>query len=305
MLEVKNLYKYYGQELALDDVNFLVEKGEVVGFLGPNGAGKTTTMRIITNCLYPEQGEVIISGDSVQKSPQNALEKVGYLPENNPLYPNYRVDDFLKFIIASKGSSQNEINQIIEALDIKSVLFKKIKQLSKGYRQRVGLAQALLGSPDLLILDEPTSGLDPKQKKEMLQYIKEYARKGKTILFSSHILSEVASISDKLIIIHQGKIQGQGSVASISKRLKAQEIIIVKSKTSKTKLEKALAKIKIIDHIKQTQRGKHSSYEIYLTSPDEDILEKISMAMLKAKLPVLELREKSIDLQDIFEELTK
>lgn len=209
MLEVKNVVKSYGKIKALHGIRFELHKGNVTGFIGPNGAGKSTAMNIITGCLAPTDGDCLIDGASITKEPETAKRKVGYLPEEPPLYGAFTVKEFLKCAAEIKGIPKNEIQKHIEEVaehsGISEVMGRLCRNLSKGYRQRTGIAYAMLGNPDYLILDEPTSGLDPRQKHEMLRFIKKLS-KNCGVLLSSHILSEIEDISDTVIMIDGGRI---------------------------------------------------------------------------------------------------
>lgn len=206
-IEVSGLVKYYGAQKAVDQLNFSVNKGEIVGFLGPNGAGKTTTMKMITGFLPPDKGSVQICGMNMLQYPIECKRKIGYLPEANPLYTDLYLKEYLAFVAGVHGADRGPwtVNDIIQKVGLQAEQHKKIGQLSKGYKQRVGLAAAILHNPEVLVLDEPTSGLDPNQIIEIRNLIKELG-KDKTVLFSSHILQEVAAICSRVIIIHKGKI---------------------------------------------------------------------------------------------------
>jgi len=218
MIEVRHITKRYGALQALDDVSFTAKNGEVLGLLGPNGAGKTTTMRIISSFLAPTEGSVMISGVNVQDNPLEARKKIGYLPEGNPLYKEMSVYESLKFISALRGISKGDVNKAIREVVVLCGLEHRlgdlIGELSKGYQQRLGLAQAILHKPDVLILDEPTSGLDPNQVQEIRSLIREIGKE-KTVLFSSHIMQEVEAVCSSLVILNKGKIVAQGSLADI------------------------------------------------------------------------------------------
>jgi ABC-2 type transport system ATP-binding protein len=213
MIQVRELSKRFGAIVAVDRLDFSVEKGEILGFLGPNGAGKTTTMRILTGFFPPTSGSAEIDGHDVVADPMGARASVGYLPENVPLYVDMRVGEYLRFVAGMKGLESNrarhEVDRVLKAVDIAGRKGQLIKQLSKGYRQRVGLAQALLGDPPVLILDEPTIGLDPGQIVEIRSLIKSFAGQ-KTVVLSSHILPEVAATCSKVVIINQGRLVGEG-----------------------------------------------------------------------------------------------
>ena len=214
MIEIKNLTKKFGQNLVLDNLSFSVAKGEILGFLGPNGAGKSTTMRIITSFWTPTSGQVIVSGFNIAEQALAARKIIGYLPETVPLYEDMRVFEYLKFIAEIRGLNKSEIKsrikEVVLVCGLSKVLRQPIEELSKGFRQRVGLAQAIMHQPDILILDEPTTGLDPNQIVEIRDLIKTIGRE-KTVIFSTHILSEVSATCDRVIIINNGKIAGQGS----------------------------------------------------------------------------------------------
>ncbi len=212
-ISVKNISKFYGSQKALDAVSFEINKGEIVGFLGPNGAGKSTLLKILTTYLSPDQGDALIAGFSVNAQPEEVKKRVGYLPENNPLYLDMFVREYLQFIAAIYKVSKTRIDDVILATGLMPEVSKKIGNLSKGYKQRVGLAQAILHEPEVLLLDEPTTGLDPNQLKDIRALIKKIAKEeGKTILFSTHILQEVEAICDRVILINKGKIEFDDSL---------------------------------------------------------------------------------------------
>jgi len=221
MIEIKNLTKKFGQNLVLDNISFSVEKGEILGFLGPNGAGKSTTMKIITSFWTPTSGQILIDGFNIAKDALSARKKIGYLPETVPLYEDMRVFEYLKFIAEIRGLSRSEIKdrikEVVLICGLSKVLRQPIEELSKGFCQRVGLAQAIMHQPDILILDEPTTGLDPNQIVEIRDLIKTIGRE-KTVIFSTHILSEVSATCNRVIIINNGKIVGQGSPDEFEKK---------------------------------------------------------------------------------------
>jgi ABC-2 type transport system ATP-binding protein len=219
MIIFKNVTKKFASFKALDDINFTIKKGEIVGLLGPNGAGKTTTMRLLLGLLEPTKGNIKVGRQQVKK--ENLVDikqKIGYLPEENPLYPNLKVFEYLHFIGGVKNISEieAEIEKVISACSLKKVVSRKIDHLSKGYKQRVGLAAALLGDPEILVLDEPTVGLDPNQIAEIRSLIKNLAKE-KTVIFSSHILSEVQAVCEKVIIIDKGKVVESGNLTELTK----------------------------------------------------------------------------------------
>ena len=223
-IEVKHISKLFGDQRALDDVSFSIKKGEVVGFLGPNGAGKTTMMRILTTYSSADKGEAMVNSFDVRMDSHNAKRSIGYLPEHNPLYLDMYVKEYLAFNASISGISSDRINELIEQTGLSPEAHKKIGQLSKGYRQRVGLAAALLHDPEVLILDEPTTGLDPNQLVDIRKLIREVGKE-KTILLSTHILKEVEAVCDRVIIIDRGKIVADSSLAEL--REKQDQIIEV------------------------------------------------------------------------------
>jgi ABC-2 type transport system ATP-binding protein len=222
MIEIRNLVKYYGDILAVNDVTFTVQKGEILGFLGPNGAGKTTTMNILTGFLSATSGTVTINGYDILENPQMAKRCIGYLPENPPLYLDMTVIEFLKFVSELKGVvKEDRIKQLAEIMKlvrITDVANRLIKNLSKGYRQRVGIAQALVGNPEVLVLDEPTVGLDPKQIIEIRNLIKELGKRH-TVILSSHILPEVQAVCERVVIINKGKIAAEDTPEGLSRKM--------------------------------------------------------------------------------------
>jgi len=229
-IKITNLSKKYGNQFAVNGIDFEVKTGEIVGFLGPNGAGKTTTMKIITNFIAPTDGTVLIGGKNIKENAEELKKHIGYLPENNPLYDDMPIIDYLKFVAELQGIPKNEINDRIKQIIIKVGLndekHKKINELSKGYRQRVGLAQALIHDPEILILDEPTTGLDPNQIVEIRKLIRELGRE-KTVILSTHILPEVEAIADRILIINKGKIVANGTPASLRHKADDSELLYV------------------------------------------------------------------------------
>ncbi len=227
-IEVRELTKRYGPQLAVDNISFTVNTGEIVGFLGPNGAGKTTTMKIITNFIAPTSGDVLIDGTSIREQPNEIKRHIGYLPENNPLYNDMPVIDYLRFVgdLLNLDNLTGRIKDVIEKVGLYDEKHKKIGELSKGYKQRVGLAQAIIHDPEILILDEPTSGLDPNQIVEIRKLIRELGKE-KTVILSTHILPEVEAITDRILIINKGKIVADGTAESLKTQASENEILIV------------------------------------------------------------------------------
>ncbi len=230
-IQVSNLTKTYGLQKAVDDISFQVKAGEILGFLGPNGAGKTTTMKAITSCLLPTEGKIMIGDYDVHEDTDEVKKYIGYLPENNPLYHDMYVIDYLKFVAEMRGIPRSDtakrILEMVYVCGLQKEKHKKIQELSKGYRQRVGLAQALIHNPDVLILDEPTSGLDPNQIIEIRELIKRIG-KAKTVILSSHILAEVEATCDRIMIIHKGKLVADGSAEDLRKRSGEKRLVRVR-----------------------------------------------------------------------------
>lgn len=223
MIVLSSVTKKFNTNTAVDSISFKAQEGEIIGFLGPNGAGKTTTMRLILGYLYPTEGKVSVNGLDPLENRIELLKQIGYLPENNPLYQEMKVDEYLEFVSAVKGS--DTISEVVSHVGLGEVLSKKIEELSRGFKQRVGLAAALLGDPEILVLDEPTSGLDPLEQEKIKNLIKGLAKK-KTVIFSTHILSEVEDVATKLIIINKGKVvydgvkpKGKRAVEKLFKKL--------------------------------------------------------------------------------------
>jgi len=229
-INVDGITKTYGQQHAVDNLSFQVKTGEVLGFLGPNGAGKTTTMKAITGYLATNKGDIEVGGISVNKKPQEIKKHIGYLPENNPLYQDMPVIDYLGFIATlngvEKGSIEERVTEMIQVCGLRSEKHKKIRELSKGYKQRVGLAQALIHNPQVLILDEPTTGLDPNQIVEIRELIKKIGRE-KTVILSSHILAEVEATCDRILIINNGKIVANGTAEELRRQAQGNELLNV------------------------------------------------------------------------------
>jgi ABC-2 type transport system ATP-binding protein len=229
-IQVNQLTKKYGQQAAVDDISFEVKTGEIVGFLGPNGAGKTTTMKIITNFIAASSGDVLINGMPVSQNGEDIKKHIGYLPENNPLYEDMPIMDYLYFVAEiqdiPKNEIQNRIREIIRKVGLNAEKHKKIGELSKGYKQRVGLAQALIHDPEILILDEPTSGLDPNQIVEIRKLIRELGKE-KTVILSTHILPEVEAIADRILIINKGKIVANGTADSLRRQAEDSEMLMI------------------------------------------------------------------------------
>jgi len=309
MIEIKNLSKRFASTAVLEDLNLEVKKGEILGFLGPNGAGKTTTMKIITSFWAPSGGSVKVDGIDVTEDSQKSRAKIGYLPETVPLYEDMRVYEYLKFIAEVRGIEKDRIKKRIKEVahdcGLSSVIRKPIDELSKGYRQRVGLAQAIMHEPEILILDEPTTGLDPNQISEIRELIKKIGKE-KTVIFSTHILSEVEATCDRAIIINKGKIVVEGTPSELARKAGGKEKIYVKIKGPK---EKVLEALKNLDEIVKIEEKDKESDEIFGYSIEAkegiDVREKLSTTLMNNNWSILEFSKKTISLEDVFKELTK
>lgn len=308
MIEVKNLSKRYGNQLAVDNLSFTVEKGQVLGFLGPNGAGKTTTMNIITGYISATEGSVTVNGIDVFEEPEEVKKMIGYLPEFPPLYPDMTIREFLDFVAdikkVSKAEKQQMIFDIMEDTKITAMADRLIKHLSKGYKQRVGLAQAIMGYPELIILDEPTVGLDPKQIIEIRDLIKNLS-KNHTVILSSHIMQEVSAVCDTVMIIDKGKLILSDKPENLSERLGATGgLKLVIKGDSKTVLD-ALNGISRISQIDGQDSVNEGVVELTVHCDEkEDIREEVFFAMCKANTPILEMQSIRMSLEDIFLKVT-
>lgn len=309
MIEVKNLTKRYGDHLALDNVSFTVETGRIIGFLGPNGAGKSTTMNIITGYLSATEGQVLIDGIDVLEKPLEAKAKIGYLPEIPPLYNDMTVNEYLEFACDLRGVTGKEkdsgLDQICRQTRIQDVRGRLIKNLSKGYKQRVGLAQALIGNPEVLILDEPTVGLDPKQIIEMRDLIKKLGQ-NHTILLSSHILSEVDRICDKMVIINRGRIVATGSPENMARKAMGSGKLELRIKGQKNRI---LADISAIPGVKKAELTRVREEETVDVSvePEEgaDVREAIFGYCASTNQPILMMKTDEVSLENIFLQMTE
>lgn len=302
MIQAKSLTKSYGSRKAISDVSFTVNKGEIVGFLGPNGAGKTTTMKILTAYMAPNHGEVFLDGINVFKQPFIAKKKLGYLPEVPPVYTDMSVEDYLKYVAQLKLCDTKKIptlvDQAIEKVSLQSVRKRLIQNLSKGFKQRTGLAQALVSNPEILILDEPTVGLDPKQVIEIRSILKQL--KGQhTIILSTHILSEAQHSCDRVIIINEGKIITEDSLDDLSKKMRAKRQISLTVKTVSEELINKIKGIKGVLSVQKTTAGLDLNVE-----PGESINEETAKAVINSSCGFIELKEHAFNLEDVFIRLT-
>ena len=308
MIEVQNLTKTYGQITAVNNISFTVEKGEIVGFLGPNGAGKSTTMNIITGFIPSTEGTVKVDGYDIMENPKEVKKRIGYLPELPPLYMDMTVQDYLYFSSelksVDKKKRKGQINEIMELVRITDVRKRLIKNLSKGYKQRVGLAQALIGNPEVLILDEPTVGLDPKQIIEIRRLIKALGKEH-TIILSSHILPEVSAICERVIIINKGEIAAIDTPENLSKGFDNSSkfsIRIAGPKNSVLNLLKGVYGVKSVD-VNERKEQDVNDYIVDSTT-EVDVRRPIFYELAKYGYPILELKSLSMSLEDIFLQLT-
>jgi len=300
-IQVKDLTKIYGAQKAIDQISFEIETGEIVGFVGPNGAGKSTTMKILTGFIPPTSGNAKINSLDLIENSLEIRKHIGYLPENNPLYPDMYVKEYLEFVsgIYHLGKQTHaRIQEIIEQTGLTIERKKKIGALSKGYRQRVGLAQALIHDPEILILDEPTSGLDPNQIIEIRNLISAIGKE-KTVMLSTHIMQEVEAICDRIIIINKGKIVADDSIESIYSHSKDQYITIVVEFDQETD-QKQLEQIERVDEVAKIDNKNW----LIQSSSNEDIRQNIFNFAVKSNLAVLSMQKKEKSLEEVFQELT-
>lgn len=309
-IKATNLTKYYGTTLAVDDITFEVNKGEILGFLGPNGAGKSTTMKILTTYLPPTSGTVEIDGLDVEVNSLDVRRKIGYLPEQNPLYFDMDVVSYLDYVAALDGIPKENIKkrreEMIHVCGLEEMRDRIIGQLSKGFRQRVGLAQAMINNPEIIILDEPTSGLDPNQIIEIRNLIKKLGKQ-KTVILSTHILSEVQATCNRVIIVNKGKIVADGNIDELQQQSKGQSIVTleVKNNADKNNLAAQLRYcrgVNKVEFIKETDES--FLFNIY-GEKGTDLREIISNKVIEQKATLLSMQTKQSSLEDIFRELTK
>ena len=307
VIEVKDLVKKYDNHLAVDHLTFTVPKGQILGFLGPNGAGKSTTMNIITGYISATEGSVTVNGHDIYDEPEEAKKCIGYLPEQPPVYMDMKVWEYLEFAAELKGVERKERKaQVLTALEktgTVDVANRLIKHLSKGYRQRVGIAQAIIGNPEVIILDEPTVGLDPVQIIEIRDLMKELAKEH-TVILSSHILSEISAVCDTVMIINKGRLVVSDTVENLPKHLNAQNNCRVVIKAAKEQAEALFASLENISEV--TLEEEEAFIKANVTTPaDADIREDIFFACVNAKLPIYEMANATKNLEDIFLELTQ
>ena len=308
MIEVENLTKKYGSQVAVDNLSFRVERGMIYGFLGPNGAGKSTTMNMMTGYIAATSGTVKINGYDILKNPEQAKKSIGYLPELPPVYPDMTVYEYLRFVAELKKVKKNErqvqIEDVMKQTQIEDVKGRLIKNLSKGYKQRVGLAQAIIGYPEVIILDEPTVGLDPKQIIEIRELIRELAKKH-TIILSSHILSEVSAVCDHIMIISKGKLVASDTPEGLMTLLKGGRQMKLSVLGEQSKVEELLRSMESVkDFSMQPPRAEGMVSVNIRTEDTEDIRVELFRRLAAADMPIMELSLSEKSLEDVFLELT-
>lgn len=309
MIEVSNLVKKYGDHTAVDHLSFQIEKGKIYGFLGPNGAGKSTTMKMITGYIASTEGKVMIDGHDILEEPEAAKKCIGYLPEMPPLYFDMTVLEYMKFAADLKKIPRNQkdkqIKEVMDMVKITDMKDRLIKNLSKGYRQRVGLAQAILGYPEVIILDEPTVGLDPKQIIEIRDLIKSLKQKH-TVILSSHILSEVRAVCDYVLIISHGKLVASDTPDNLERLAAGSNSLLMKVKGEKDTIRKDLETIEGVTGVEMSYDSDEELWKTKVSIQENvDIREKVFYAMAKANCPIYEMQVKRVSLEDVFLELTE
>ncbi|MGA2975717.1 MAG: ABC transporter ATP-binding protein [Spirochaetia bacterium] len=304
MIQVENVTKKYGQRVAVDRLNFTVNRGEILGFLGPNGAGKSTTMNIITGYLSATEGSVKLDGHDILEEPQAVKKQIGYMPELPPLYPDMTVQDYLSFVCDIKGVARSRrrenMDRSMDLLKITDVRKRLIKNLSKGYRQRVGIAQALIGTPPVLILDEPTIGLDPQQIIETRNLIRDLGREH-TIILSSHILPEVQAVCSRVLIINRGKIVASDTPENLSRGMTGDNRLSIRVAGSE---KEALALARGVPHVAKAESvGVRETGTVDLVveaKKDEDVRRDLFLAFARGNLPILMMKSMDLTLEEIF-----
>ena len=309
MIEIKNLVKKYGDKLALDHVSFTVKQGEILGLLGPNGAGKSTTMNILTGYLSATSGEVRVGGFDILENPIEAKKKIGYLPELPPLYMDMTVSEYLNFVYdlkkADPKDKKKQLEKIMDTVKITNVKERLIANLSKGYKQRVGLAQAMIGNPEVLILDEPTVGLDPKQIIEIRDVIKSLGKQH-TVILSSHILQEVQAVCQRVVIINKGKVAAIDTPDNLAKTLSGDNKFCLRVAGEERTALDVLDAVSGVKYVKSLGRKEKGSIDFIIEAePNVDVRPKIFTALAAENLPILSMQTVDVSLEDIFLEVTE
>lgn len=296
---VQNLTKIYGTQRAVDDISFEARPGEVLGFLGPNGAGKTTTMKVITTFIPPDEGAAAVCGFDVVKQPMEARRRIGYLPEHNPLYKDMYVREYLSFIagLHQLKDARRRVGEMIEVTGLEREQHKVIGALSKGYRQRVGLAQAMLHDPDVLILDEPTSGLDPNQLADIRKLIKQLGQE-KAVIFSTHIMQEVKAICDRVLIINRGKIVANDSIEELQRRIAAESVVTVEFQ--KEPPRQALSALPRLRELRDLGKNRFQ----LISEPEADLRPALFDFAVEHHNKLLELHKEVYEIDEVFQKLT-
>lgn len=304
VIEVKNVTKKYGTIVAVDNISFDVKDGEIVGFLGPNGAGKSTTMNMITGFIEPTNGQIVINGNDISRKPKKAKKDIGYMPENVPLYYELTAREFVKYMaelkMVKRDIRKQEVDRVIKEVGLEEVQNKLIRNLSRGYKQRVSLAGALIGNPDVIILDEPTVGLDPKQITEIRSLIKKLGRKH-TVILSSHILSEISQICERVIIINKGKIIAIDTPENLEKATKEKNNISIIVEDPKDNMKTLKEKIKQIESVELIKDNNDGTKQYMVTcSSSTDLRKKLFEVLPKEEIVIFELKKVETTLEDAF-----
>lgn len=304
MIEIKGVTKKYGDFTAVQDISFQVNDGEVVGFLGPNGAGKSTTMNMITGFIEPTKGQIIVNGNDISKKPKKVKRQIGYMPENVPLYMDLTAKEYVRYVAELKDvprkERKDEVEKVIKQIGLENVQNKLIKNLSRGYKQRVSMAGAIVGNPDVLILDEPTVGLDPKQIIEIRNLIKELGKKH-TVILSSHILSEVSQICERVVIINKGKIVAVDTPEKLEEKVKEENSILLTVEDKNNNMKDINNKIEEIKEIKLTKDNNDGTKQYMITAKENaDIRKKLFEVLPKEEITIFELKKTEATLEDAF-----
>lgn len=308
MIEVRHLVKKYGDHTAVNDLSFTLESGKIYGFLGPNGAGKSTTMNMMTGYIASTSGEILINGHDILKEPEEAKKCIGYLPEIPPLYIDMTVWEYLTTVAdlkkVPKAERKEMLRKVMETVQITDMKNRLIKNLSKGYRQRVGIAQALIGYPEIIILDEPTVGLDPKQIIEIRDLVKSLGEKH-TVILSSHILTEISAVCDYVLIINKGRLVASDATENLGKMFAGQNSMELLVDADRTEVENVLKTVDYVDKTELTGTPEGYTRAAISIEGDKDIRRELFFAFADAKKPILEMKNASVTLEDIFLEVTK
>jgi ABC-2 type transport system ATP-binding protein len=310
MITVDHLRKHYGDFVAVDDISFEIKKGEIVGLLGPNGAGKTTTMRMLTCFMPATSGEITVNGADAFENPLQVKQAIGYLPESAPLYGDMKVEEYLQYVAElreiPKNTRRKRIREVAEQTGLSARLRQDISHLSKGYKQRVGIAQALIHDPEVLILDEPTSGLDPNQIVEIRSLIKNIG-KTKTVILSTHILSEAEATCDRVLIINKGKIVAAGTSQELRSQHKEIALVRIKIEGAGKGLPKKLQEIEGVQKVMKLDRGVEKGYSLFEveTVSDKDLRKEITQSVVSGGFDLVEVQREGKTLEDVFADLTQ